>query len=410
MRSILLACLLLLVGTVETKAQRFVITEDAIIRAVISGDHDLNVARLAAEASTYRAGQVVWPFPMLESGFMPGMISDGELGLALMLRQGIPWPGIIDSRRRALASESVAATAEYRAFERERVTEARVSYAMLWSLIERRAQIDSFAVRLDIFEEAAISAYAAGRGRQQAVLQVQIERERLRQRMQQLDDDAAAMRRHLEHLTGGQIRIAAGAPLAPPRYSRVAEVPSAPLAERVEAHPEVQARDAMIEAARHDVSIARLEGRPDLTLGADVNLSPMARQRMYGLEPVMPTVGISLPLWRSGIRARIQEAQAIESQRISARFATQVLLESDALVFQEQLERSDERIRRIETDLLPRVEIALETTFTAVRAGTATTIDLIDLERTALELRNDLIEERARRAQIAAQLRSIIGE
>jgi hypothetical protein len=47
----------------------------------------------------------------------------------------------------------------------------------------------------------------------------------------------------------------------------------------------------------------------------NLNLSRMAFDRMYGQEPVMPAIGVMLPLWRGGIRARIQEAELRATQR-----------------------------------------------------------------------------------------------
>jgi hypothetical protein len=102
----------------------------------------------------------------------------------------------------------------------------------------------------------------------------------------------------------------------------------------------------MQRAAESAADAARLEGRPEITLGANVNLSPMARERMYGLEPVMPVVGLSLPLWRSGIRAESRSNGSEPHVRIRS-IRRDRALRSEVNALLTQLDRTEDRIGRL---------------------------------------------------------------
>jgi outer membrane protein, heavy metal efflux system len=387
-----------------------VLTEDDIVIAVTSSDHVVRAARLSAEAGARRPEQITWPFPMVDIGLMPSMIADGETGAVIMARQKVPWPGLLAERRQERRHEAAAAVANADAIERERILEARLAYADLWGAQREIAIMDSFIQRIGIFEEGALAAYSSGRAPQQGVIQVQVERERLLQRRDRVEDDAIERREQLRRLTGGRVVVTPTTILAPPPQPDPPAMLSSRLPDVVSAHPSVREGLAMQAAESASIEIARLEGRPEITLGADVNLSPMARDRMFGLEPVMPVVGLSLPLWRSGIRAEIEEATVRREQRREETEAARLELETDAQAIVDQIGRTDARIERLETRLRPRVELAVESMLGAMRTGTAGTIDLLDLERSAIEIDTDLLTERTRRARLYARLKAITGE
>jgi outer membrane protein, heavy metal efflux system len=387
-----------------------IISEDDVVRAILADDPVIEAARIEALAAEQRPGQVVWPFPMLDVAFMPSMIADGETGVEFMARQRVPWPGLLAERRSERRFEAESTQADARSVERERILEGRLAFAGLWLIQRERDLIGTFVDRIDIFEESALSTYAAGRGPQQSVIQVQLERERLLQRQERLDDEETALRSDIERLTGGRIPIGADLTLAPPPSPTPRSMDRERLAEAMLIHPQVTSWQSMQRAAESATDVARLEGRPEITLGANVNLSPMARERMYGLEPVMPVVGVSLPLWRSGIRAEVEEQRLRSLTYEAEASAAMVALQSEVSALLTQLDRTENRIGRLRDRLRPRVDVALESTLTALRAGTARTIELLDLERSALEIDIEILTEELRRAELYARLRSILGE
>lgn len=395
-----------LLGTLPVRAQS-IVTEDQVSEAVRQANLDLRAARVEAAAAAQRPEQVTWPFPMVESELMPGTIADGELGVQVMARQTIPRIGMLRAEREARQRMADASDQEAAALSRDRVMEARIAYAELWGLREQLALLDSFRVRLEVYEGTALAQYRAGRGPQQASLSVQVEDERLAQRREMLEESILDAAQRIWLLTAGQISIGLSTRIAPPPIppERVSVDTDA-----VVSHPMVVANRAMQESEEAMIDARRAEGRPEFSVGVAVDLSPMARERMFGREPIMPSVGVTLPLWRSGIRAGIREAELRAQQRQleteQARLSVEAMLEHVI----HQFEHVRSRIFRYETDLQPRVELTREATISGYRAGTSRLLDLLDVERTALDLETDLITARTREAELYARLRAITGE
>jgi outer membrane protein TolC len=149
--------------------------------------------------------------------------------------------------------------------------------------------------------------------------------------------------------------------------------------------------------------------RPDFTLGINVNLSRMAFDRMYGQEPVMPAIGVMLPLWRGGIRARIQESELRATQRELETADARVQLEAEFRDALAQLSRVRSRIAVYEGTLRPQVRQTLDASLAGYRAGTTRFLELLDTQRMALEVELDLIMAHVRAAGLAARLDAALG-
>jgi outer membrane protein, heavy metal efflux system len=389
-------------------ARQPVRTEAEVVAAVRAHNLALRGARQGALADAERPGQVRWAFPMVELMPMPGMLLDGEVGAQLMARQPIPWPRRLAADRAARSSMAEASALEVDAMELELVGIARATYAELWGLQEQAALITGYVRRLEQYRESALAQYAAGRGPQQAVLGIQVEGEILAQRLESLAEDRAGLVARLAALTGGQLRIADADRLAPPS-------PAPPVADRagylaaVATHPQVEAGRAMQAAEESMADMSRTMLRPDFTVGVNLNLSRMAFDRMYGQEPVMPALGVMLPLWRGGVRAQVREAELRASQRELETAGARVSLEAELDDVLTQIARVQDRIARYEDRLRPQVRQSLDASLSGYQAGTTRFLELLDAQRMALDVEMDLIMARVREAQLAARLDATVG-
>lgn len=383
-----------------------VLTEDAVAEGVRSANLEVLAAREAATADAQRQDQVTWAFPMLEAELMPGMIADGQAGVTFMAQQTLPRPGVLRSERDARRYAAEATQHDADALMRQRVLEGRLAYAALWQIQEELALLDSFRVRTRLYEDAALSRYRAGRGSQQAALQVGIEDELRVQRRHALEEQLTSLRQRIALLTGGRIQPSSNQRLSPPPSYIAVPADSA----RVGAHPLIVARQSLAAAADAATSVSRALGRPEFSISVAVDVSPMARERMYGREPVMPGIGVMLPLWRGGVRAQVEEAKARMRQRQFESDQARLALSTEFQDVMRQLAQVDERIRRYADVIRPRIELTREATLSGYRAGTAPLIELLDVERTAFDLELDLLSARAREAELYARLRYLIGE
>lgn len=396
----------LLAATALPAGAQSVITEEAVVEAVRSSNLSLEAVRAGAAAEAHRPEQVRWPFPMAELMAMPQMIGEGELGIGVMARQTIPQAGRLAADRDARAAMAEAALLEAGAFEREQVLAARTAFAELWGLQEQRARVDTFRTRLALYREAALAQVRTGRGPQQAVLNVQVESEMLAQRLDALDESASAVRARLAALTGGVLRIQPTDRLAAPAITRQR---GDDLAEAVAAHPAVAAGEAMRTSEEAMARMRTAMLRPEFTIGATVNLSPMAREGRYGQELVTPTLGVMLPLWREGVRAEVRESEERARQRGLEAQHAQVVLTAEAEDAIARLARVRQRIDRYERDLLPTVQQALESTLAGYQTGAVRFLELLDAQRTAFSIDIDIIEARVLEAALSARLDAITG-
>jgi outer membrane protein, heavy metal efflux system len=383
------------------------LTEAEVVAAVLSNSLSLEAARTGAAAAATGPAQVRWPFPMVEVMPMVGALRDGEAGAQVMARQTIPWPGRLAADRNARTQMAAAAGFETHVLALELATMARMAYAELWGIQERSAQIAQYRTQLELYREAALAQYAAGRGPQQAVLGIQLEAGMLAQRLEALAEERSPLAAQIGALSGGRLRIAEGDRLAAP--SQVVVPDAAALRNELDGHPMLEAGRAMVAAEQSMADMNRTMLRPDFTVGANLNLSRMAFDRMYGLEPVMPAVGVMLPLWRGGVRARIQESELRATQREIETADARLLLEAQLQDVMAQLWRVRGRIATYEGSLRPEIRQTLEASMAGYQAGTIRFLELLDAQRMALELELDLIMARVREAELAARLDAATG-
>jgi outer membrane protein, heavy metal efflux system len=391
-------------------------TEEAVV-AGVQASFALQASRASAAADAERPGQVRWPFPMVEVMPMPGMLLDGEAGAQVMARQAIPWPGRLAADRTARLRMAEAGAHEADALGLDLVMAARMTFAELWGLQEQAARIREYITQLELYREAALAQYATGRGPQQAVLGIQVEAEILAQRLEALREDRAGLVARIEALTGGSIRIGAGDRLAPPAAHTgqpVGEggaigVAAGAIRAGLADHPVLAAGRAMVAAEESMAAMSRTMLRPEFTVGVNLNLSRMAWDRMYGQEPVMPAVGVMLPLWRGGVRAQVREAELRATQRELETAAARVRLEAELDDVLTQLDRVRTRIARYEGQLRPQVRQTLEASLAGYQAGVTRFLELLDAQRMALDVEVDLITARVREAALVARLDAVTG-
>lgn len=409
-RALLLALPLVLpTGGVAQDAPARELTEAQIVAAALAHSPALAAVRAGAQAAAQGPEQVRWSPPMVEVMPMVRAIRDGEPGVQVMARQAIPWPGRLGAEREARTLMAEASALEADAMELEMVSMARMAYADLWRVQEETALLEAFGAQLEMFQDAALAQYAAGRGPQQAVMGIQVEHGTLLQRLAALEEERSGLAARLGALTGGALRPGAGDVLAPPAAAASASADPSRYETALGEHPMVAAGRAMQSAEEAMVRMSRTMLRPDLTLGVNLNLSRMAFEGMYDLEPVMPALGVMIPIPRAGTKARVREAELRAAQRgLEAEDALR-RAEADVADALGQLRSVRGRIAAYEGTLRPRARQALDATLAGYQAGTLRMLELLDAQRMALQVEMDLLMARMKEAELAARLDQAAG-
>ncbi len=383
---------------------------DAVLGAIYAENPTLRAARLDARALARRgdqAGALPDPTASVMVAPYPILTARGLQRSQWRVEQMVPWPGTLGLRRDAADAAAEAARLGADAAALDLAQQATKAFAVLVRTQEAAEVVRSFEARLDAFAEAAAVRYEVGRGPQGAILQVQLERQRLAERLidldRQRDRAVQTLARLLDRpgLTVG--RVVTPAPALPygPDLDALA----------LDLRPEVAMAQARISQAGADVALAQRAYFPDLGVGvvytdiASADLPPTAT----GRDALGVMVSARLPLGRDRLRAGVEEArlrqQAAEARLQATRTAVQTNL-ADAL---SAARRAAETLALFETTLLPQARTTVESVLAGYTTGSVDFLAFLDAERARFQIQLGLVDARARVLDAAADLGRAVG-
>jgi outer membrane protein, heavy metal efflux system len=320
---------------------------------------------------------------------MPGIMAD------------LPW-------LRRLRIQADQATAEsqgrYYAFEAAVLQAAYDVKRPFFQLhfLKDRIRINQEMLRLlTELEEIARVQTEAGRVTLQDVLRAQIEQERLRTEIVDLDDSRNPLLAQLKYALG--LRADAPDPSLPDSYE------SAPLdltwdqlfQAALQRNPRLRQMEAEVRMAEAGIRLAHQSRLPDFNLGleADVKASPTMWR---------PSGGITLPIWRDKIAAELASAQARKSAAQARLSAEQVQLAVEFADKSYMYREATRKVRLLSEVLLPKAAQALDVARMAYSSGRTEFLNLLDAERSLLEFGLAEIEARTRRELALTELSLLI--
>jgi cobalt-zinc-cadmium efflux system outer membrane protein len=313
----------------------------------------------------------------------------------LMLTQAFPWLGKLDLRGRIAAQEAAAAFEAYRAQQREVIAQVKKAFYDLGYIDSALAIAGEEQSLLGHYEQVAEARYAQGQGLQQAVIKIQAEITKVANRAdtlrQQRETLAARLNTLMNRPTGQPVPAVTPPSLPPDVLLDTTQLEGVGEAER----PEIKAAQALVGRGERMVELAKRDTRPDFTVGAGfVNVGN--RRDAAGIAQPPPdngrnaisvTLAVTLPIWRGKNRADLQRAadelSAAQLQRANAH-NDMALAVRDQVV---RLQTLREQIRLVSDVLLPQTDEALRSTEAAYETGQVGMLDLLDSERSRLEVR-----------------------
>ena len=405
-----LSLALAVLGALPALGQPTTLSLYDLLAEVEAANPTLRAARLDAAALATRSDQVALPDPMLAVTAFPYPIltARGAQRSQWRVEQRLPRWGTLALRRDAADRAAEVAGYEADVLAADLALQIKQAYIALYRVQQTVALVARFQARLDAFAEAAAVRYEVGRGTQGAILQAQVERGRLEERLLAL---AAQRRTALETLTRltdrPGLRLDSVA-LAPPR---IADADTALVALARRTRPELRALDAAQAQAEITTALAQRAFYPDFGLSAtyfdiaDRDAPPTAD----GRDALALGVGVTVPLWRGALRARLDEARLREAQLAARRDALDADIETHVaeLVFTAQQERATLDLYR--DRLIPQAETAAASLLSAYTTGEAEFLTLLDAERTLFALRTGAEDATARLLAAIAALERAVG-
>lgn len=383
---------------------------DVVLDAVAAQNPTLAAVRLDARALARRGDQAgALPDPMASVMVAPYPVysARGTLRSQWRFEQPFPWPGTLGLRRDAATAAAEGARYRADATGLDLVRAATLAFADLYQTQEAAAVVRTFGLRLDAFTEAAAVRYEVGRGSQGSILQVQLERQRLQERLIDLARRRASAVQTLARLLDRPDLTVPGRVIVATPALPGADVLDAALERR----PEVAAADAAVVEAEADVALAQRAFYPDLGVGVvytdvgDASI-PMSAD---GRDAFGVMASVRIPLGRGRLRARLDEAQlrqrAMEARRRAA--ATDIRTEvADAL---SNVRRAAETVALYEDVLLPQSAVTVESVLSGYTTGAVDVLAFLDAERSRFQVQLGYVDALARRLAAAADLTRALG-
>ena len=332
----------------------------------------------------------------------------------LALSQSIPGVGKRAAKGQ-LASKAAAVSDElYRATQAEVVLRVKHAYYDLGFLDRALSASQEDEALLEHFEEIARRRYAQGFGLQGDVLRLQAQSTNAIHRRQQL----LAQRVDLEAVLNALRDVPADTPVADVLF---ADLPSLNLDRESLAEigrrerPEIRAAFLHIEEREKSMHLARIQHRPDFTVGltwGNIRARGTAAELAIpgdGKDSYAISFGLTLPLFRGKYDAGIREAA---EQYAAARFAyrdSARKMESGVRAVSFRIETIARQLDLFERALVPQAEQALRSTESAYSNGTVEVTGLLDSQRTLLDVQLGLARLQADYLKAVADLERTIG-
>ncbi len=373
----------------------------------------LRAMRAGAEAAGLRRPEAsTLPDPVIQLGIMnvglPRFDADMPTSMvpSVQLMQMIPFPGKlglmgdIASWDEARASSS----ADEMAWE---VREMAASMFYDVYALDRRIEVmgETLALLTD-FQHVARAMYGSGMGRQTDVLRGDVEVARMDGEIRTME----AMRTSMAARLNALLDLPADAPVASPALGRLPlQVPARDtlLAWAAEFRPLLTNARQGVEQARSQVSLARREFWPDLTVGVAYGQRPgeMGTERMGSAM-----VGFSLPVFASRRQyAMRDEAMAMERMAAAELGSREAEVGARVGELLAELERARSLTLLVRDEILPQARATVASALSSYRVGNVDFMTLVDAQMTVNQFHGELYQLLADYGKALAALESTVG-
>lgn len=327
-------------------------------------------------------------------------LADTTLEAQSMPSMMIPWPGKLSAAAHEALENARAAGQRFRAEQfalRARVLDAYYDYSLTAELI-RLEQANNQLLNSMVTDVAASNR--AGDGSQIDVLKIRNELDISRNQIAVLKAQIPARIADLNALLGRPTEAPIALPSALPPQTELALTDNDLLALAAKQNPELAALARQVKASKQGVALAKLQYYPDFWLGASSNLTGTIQSLMGMVSvPILRYEAIHAAIRQA--QARLRQAQASMRQTgndLAARLIGDIYLARDA----------QRQIALYEQTILPRATEVVELTRSSYESGGASLIDLLDGQRSLIDLRRFIAEVRIEQGKRVADLEAII--
>lgn len=386
---------------------------DEYIAIALDQNPKVHAIRKRMEALAYRIpveSSLQDPMITLTVQPEPVQTAAGQQEAILALSQRFPWFGKLAAKASVAEAETNVARAELAAIELDTVAKVRKAYFELY-FVQRAIEITETDQQLLLeIRTVADTRYKAGGASQQDVLRANLEisdtETQLIQLRQQLESAQARLARLIHVAPSSEIFADEGL-LSIPSLQDLESLQRTAVAARPELHVVL----AKLNSTRMAVELARLDYRPDVTLGlswidvASSGISPVAN----GRDSVLLSAGVNLPIYRKRLDSAVRsaEASAVAAARNYDAMRDETLEQVTDLFARVESQR--QLLELFSEDILPTARQTLSASSQAYNVGEVDFLQLVDNWRQLLRYEITNLRLQATLQQTLAELEQIVG-
>jgi outer membrane protein TolC len=355
-----------------------------VIRIASERRDEIQAARARTQAGEARPVIVsALQDPMISPSLdhLPFMLGGADVSLAY--EQQFPLSGIRGHRRTSALADVDRLRAEVNRTTLDVGIDAANAYLMLQERRRTAALLkEQIAFARDVVS-AANSRYASGTAPQSDVLRAEVEVARLEAIARALTSEV----RGSEAMLNTSLALDPDLPVPELASLTLTQpVPSwATVKPALTSRPELTAGRAEIARAEAELQVMRDMFKPMATIRTGPSYT-MAEGRGW-----MAMVGLSLPIWRSKLKAGVAEAQAMRTMAEADLRAMTRMIEGEAAVAISQLQAARDRQAALNTDVLPRARMAIEPAVASYASGQLPLVSVIEAIQALWLVQADLI-------------------
>ena len=311
----------------------------------------------------------------------------------------LPWPGKLATRGRIALEKARAAGLRFEKAKFDLQSSTLAAY-FEWALRGELIRLQEANVSLfEVITQAAEGRTRAGAGSQQDLLKARTERDLAQNELQSLRSRLPGLRARINAL----LSRAPEAPLSPPaslpaprRLAYTEEELVGLIAER---NPELAALAREIQGKKDAILLARQEFIPEFGASAATDLGGIA-QSVAGM--------VTAPLFRfEALQAGIARARAELRSTEAMRRQVQNDLQARVVLDLHALRNAERQVALFEQVILPRAQEIVTTTRASYTTGQVPLVELLDSQRTLLEVRTMVAELRMEREKLLAEIEAL---
>jgi len=383
------------------------------LQIAIKQNPELLSLRYLVEAEREKAREIsVLPDPELNINYdFNPMMSESALGrFSVSAMQMFPWFGTLGAQKEAQKFTAEARQAMIDSRQLEILRDIRITW---FDIAEVQQQIRIAEETLKLvgdLEQLVEIRYETARTGQADILRIQMEKQRIQNRIENLEDKLMPLYAGFNELLNREPdeEVISAEPQHQPelQYSEE-EITRLARSE----NPEFETLSFRKSALEQQERTAELRGRPSFGIGLEVmgrdfgpmSMNPNATESFIGMAT------IRLPIYRTRTRSQKQQItnrlQSVEMERVQ----TENRISSDLESAMESLRSSNRSIDLLDIELIPRARQVLDILSEEYTAGSARFDELLQIQRELLQLEFERVEAVVNQNKAVARIDRLIG-